>query len=178
MSDQLPDLSSIVKAYDVRGVVPDQLNEEVARALGAAFAKVTGAPEDRDRARHARVVGAAVAAFAEGAISQGTSVVEAGLGSTDMLYFASGSLGPARRDVHRQPQPGAVQRHQAVPRRARAGRAGPRPGRDPAARRADPAANELPLSDAAARRAVERRPARRLRAATCAGWSTCPGSGR
>ena len=34
------DLSSIIKAYDVRGVVPDQLDEEVARAIGAAFAEV------------------------------------------------------------------------------------------------------------------------------------------
>ena len=36
-------LSSIVKAYDIRGVVPDQLDEQVARAVGAAFARVTGA---------------------------------------------------------------------------------------------------------------------------------------
>jgi len=37
------DLSNIVKAYDVRGVVPDQLNTDIARALGAAFARFTGA---------------------------------------------------------------------------------------------------------------------------------------
>ena len=40
----MPDLSRIVKAYDVRGVVPDDLDEPVARALGAAFAVFTGAP--------------------------------------------------------------------------------------------------------------------------------------
>ena len=44
MSDQpRPDLSTIVKAYDVRGIVPDQLDEAAARALGSAFAQVTGA---------------------------------------------------------------------------------------------------------------------------------------
>ena len=39
----LGDLASIVKAYDIRGVVPDQLDEDVAEAVGAAFARVTGA---------------------------------------------------------------------------------------------------------------------------------------
>jgi phosphomannomutase len=87
------DLSSIIKAYDVRGTVPDQLNEQVARAVGAAFARVTGAR---------RVVTAydmrassvpLAAAFAEGVTSQGADVLDAGLGSTDLLYFASGSLG-------------------------------------------------------------------------------------
>ena len=42
-------------------------------------------------------------------------MIRIGLCSTDGLYFASGRLGPARGDVHRQSQPGAVQRHQAVP---------------------------------------------------------------
>jgi phosphomannomutase len=92
VSDQLPDLSSIVKAYDVRGVVPAELNEEVARAIGAAFAKVVGAPQVVT-AHDMRESSVPLSrAFAEGAMSQGTSVVEAGLGSTDMLYFASGSL--------------------------------------------------------------------------------------
>jgi phosphomannomutase len=86
------DLSRIVKAYDVRGVVPDQLDEQVARAIGAAFVRFTGAP---------RVVTAydmressvpLAAAFADGATAQGADVLDAGLGSTDLLYFASGSL--------------------------------------------------------------------------------------
>jgi phosphomannomutase len=85
-------LSSIVKAYDIRGVVPDQLDEQVARAVGAAFARVTGA----DRivtARDMRESSAPLAAaFAEGATAQGADVLDAGLGSTDLLYFASGSL--------------------------------------------------------------------------------------
>ncbi|MDI2132613.1 phosphomannomutase/phosphoglucomutase [Yinghuangia seranimata] len=87
------DLSQIVKAYDVRGVVPDQWDEATARALGAAFAKVTGAA--------AIVVGrdmrpsspALSRAFAEGAAAQGADVTEIGLASTDELYYASGSLG-------------------------------------------------------------------------------------
>jgi phosphomannomutase len=87
------DLSAIVKAYDVRGVVPDQLDESIARAIGAAFVDVVGA----DRivtAYDMRDSGPGLArAFAEGALHRGASVVEAGLSSTDMLYFASGHLG-------------------------------------------------------------------------------------
>ena len=77
----MPDLSTIVKAYDIRGVVPDELDEDVARDIGAAFARVTGA------ARSGLVVGqdmrpsskALVAAFAEGACSQGADVIDIGL---------------------------------------------------------------------------------------------------
>ncbi len=93
----LPDLSSIIKAYDVRGVVPDQWDESVARAIGAAFAEfvhgesgatsVVTAHDMRDSSVPLS------RAFAEGVISRGLDVVEAGLGSTDMLYFAAGSLG-------------------------------------------------------------------------------------
>jgi len=86
------DLSSIVKAYDVRGVVPDQLDDDVARALGAAFVHFTGA----DRLVTARDMRssspALAAAFAGGATGAGADVIDAGLGSTDLLYFASGSL--------------------------------------------------------------------------------------
>jgi phosphomannomutase len=90
----VPDLSTIVKAYDIRGVVPDELDEDIARALGAAFVRVTGA------AGGAVVVGrdmrpsseSLVAAFAEGACSQGADVIDIGLASTDQLYFASGHL--------------------------------------------------------------------------------------
>jgi phosphomannomutase len=86
------DLSSIVKAYDVRGVVPDQLDADIARALGAAFARFTGAAQIV-LARDMRESGVELSrAFAEGAMSQGTSVVDAGLGSTDLLYFAAGRL--------------------------------------------------------------------------------------
>jgi phosphomannomutase len=86
------DLSSLVKAYDVRGTVPDQLDEPTARAIGAAFVDVTGARKIVT-AHDMRESGPGLArAFAEGALRRGASVVEAGLASTDMLYFASGHL--------------------------------------------------------------------------------------
>jgi phosphomannomutase len=86
------DLSGVVKAYDVRGIVPDDLDEPTARALGAAFVDVTGAARIVT-AHDMRETGPGLArAFAEGALHRGASVVEAGLASTDMLYFASGSL--------------------------------------------------------------------------------------
>jgi len=86
------DLSTIVKAYDVRGTVPDQLDADVARALGAAFARFTGA-EQIVTARDMRESGVELArAFAEGATAQGADVVDAGLGSTDLLYYAAGTL--------------------------------------------------------------------------------------
>ncbi|HYB14917.1 MAG TPA: phosphomannomutase/phosphoglucomutase [Streptosporangiaceae bacterium] len=87
------DLASIVKAYDIRGVVPDQLDEGVAEAIGAAFATVTVAGTILTvhdmRASSAPLA----AAFGRGAASQGANVLAAGLGSTDMLYYGSGDLG-------------------------------------------------------------------------------------
>ncbi|HEY2273444.1 MAG TPA: phosphomannomutase/phosphoglucomutase [Jatrophihabitantaceae bacterium] len=86
------DLSAVVKAYDVRGIVPDQLDESVARALGAAFVDVVGA-ERIVTAHDMRETGPGLArAFADGALHRGASVVEVGLASTDLLYFASGHL--------------------------------------------------------------------------------------
>ena len=86
------DLSTIVKAYDVRGLVPHELDAEVARALGAAFARFVEAPRIVT-ARDMRESGVALsAAFAEGVTSQGVDVVEAGLGSTDLLYYAAGAM--------------------------------------------------------------------------------------
>jgi phosphomannomutase len=86
------DLSNIVKAYDVRGVVPDELNADIARALGAAFARFTGANRIVF-ARDMRETGVALSqAFADGATGQGADVIDAGLGSTDLLYFAAGKL--------------------------------------------------------------------------------------
>ncbi|MFP8943462.1 phosphomannomutase/phosphoglucomutase [Streptomyces fenghuangensis] len=89
----MPDLSHIVKAYDVRGVVPDQWDEPLAELFGAAFATVTGAS--------AIVVGHDMRpsspglsrAFARGAAARGADVTEIGLCSTDQLYFASGRFG-------------------------------------------------------------------------------------
>jgi len=93
----LPDLTSIIKAYDVRGVVPDQWDEDVARAIGAAFAEFVHAETGATSvvtAHDMRESSVPLSrAFAEGVLSRGVDVVEAGLGSTDMLYFAAGSLG-------------------------------------------------------------------------------------
>src|SRR5258706_11356850 len=91
----MPDLGAIVKAYDVRGIVPDQLNEDVARALGAAFVQTLknggDAADSIVVAHDMRESSPGLAtAFADGARTEGSDVVFAGLGSTDMLYFASG----------------------------------------------------------------------------------------
>jgi len=89
----LGDLASIVKAYDIRGVVPDQLDESVAEAVGAAFARVTGAETIVTVHDMRTSSGPLAVAFGRGAASQGAAVVAGGLGSTDMLYYASGDLG-------------------------------------------------------------------------------------
>jgi phosphomannomutase len=89
----LGDLASIVKAYDIRGVVPDQLDEAVAEAIGAAFAKVTGAQTVLTVHDMRTSSAPLAAAFGRGAASQGANVLAAGLGSTDMLYYGSGDLG-------------------------------------------------------------------------------------
>ena len=85
-------LDAIVKAYDIRGTVPDQLDAEMCRTFGAAFAKFAGGSEiviGRDM----RPDGVEFStAFADGVMSQGVNVVDIGLASTDMLYFASGHL--------------------------------------------------------------------------------------
>ncbi len=86
------DLDRIFKAYDVRGVVPDDLDEDVARRIGAAFAEWSGGAERRDRPRLPALVSRLAAALAEGITSRGRDVIDLGLASTDLLYFASGSL--------------------------------------------------------------------------------------
>ena len=85
--------AKIFKAYDVRGLVPDEFDETVAESVGAAFAELTGAPA-MVTVHDMRTSSVPLAeAFGRGAASQGTEVISAGLGSTDMLYYASGSLG-------------------------------------------------------------------------------------
>ncbi|MBP2322861.1 phosphomannomutase [Kibdelosporangium banguiense] len=86
------DLSAIFKAYDIRGLVGEQIDADVVREIGAAFARLVGGP--------AVVIGHDMrdsspglsAAFAEGVNREGVDVVSIGLASTDMLYFASGNL--------------------------------------------------------------------------------------
>ena len=88
----MADVSQIVKAYDVRGVYPDQLDDRLAELFGAAFVEVTGAD--------AIVVGhdmrpsspGLASTFARGAVSRGANATIIGLCSTDQLYYASGNM--------------------------------------------------------------------------------------
>ncbi|MBA3690122.1 MAG: phosphomannomutase/phosphoglucomutase [Actinobacteria bacterium] len=87
-----PDLDRIFKAYDVRGVVPDELDVATARRIGAAFASWSDAPQiliGRDCRLSSPDL---AAALAEGATAVGADVIDIGLASTDLLYFGSGSL--------------------------------------------------------------------------------------
>jgi phosphomannomutase len=85
-------LDAVVKAYDVRGLVGEQLDEDLVRHLGAASARVLTEPGGR------MVVGrdmrpsspSLAAAFVDGVVSQGVDVVDIGLASTDQLSYASG----------------------------------------------------------------------------------------
>ncbi len=90
-------IDEVFKAYDIRGTVPDQLDAELCRAVGEAFARFArDEPGRSDRlllGRDMRPSGVELAgAFAEGVQAMGTEVVDLGLVSTDLLYFASGSL--------------------------------------------------------------------------------------
>ena len=93
-------LTAVIKAYDVRGVYPQQLDENLAHAVGAAFVRVVGAAV-RDGGPGVIAIGHdmrpsgpdLVAAFAQGVREQGCDVIEIGLASTDGLYYASGALG-------------------------------------------------------------------------------------
>ncbi|MFS8204395.1 phosphomannomutase/phosphoglucomutase [Streptomyces sp. CWNU-52B] len=86
------DLSQLVKAYDVRGVVPDQWDEELAELFGAAFVQVTGA-EAIVTGHDMRPSSPGLSrAFARGAAARGVDVTEIGLCSTDQLYYASGAF--------------------------------------------------------------------------------------
>jgi len=86
------DLSGVFKAYDIRGVVGEQIDADLVRAIGAGFARLVGGPtivvgyDMRDSSP------GLADAFAEGASGEGVDVINIGLASTDMLYFASGSL--------------------------------------------------------------------------------------
>ncbi len=85
-------LDQIVKAYDVRGTTPDEMNDEVAFALGVAFAQFVDA-STIIVARDMRVTGESLAqAFAQGAMDCGVNIVDLGLASTDMVYYAAGVL--------------------------------------------------------------------------------------
>ncbi len=93
MSSTTPQvLDAIVKAYDVRGTVPDQLNTDVAHALGVGFAKFAQARRilvGRDMRPSGPEL---VDSFVQGVLEQGVDVVDLGLASTDLVYFAAGTL--------------------------------------------------------------------------------------
>ena len=92
MTSPSASLDAIFKAYDIRGVYPDQINEPVARLVGGAFVRFTGAPTVLV-GRDARPSSAPLAdAFTDGATTAGADVVDHGLASTDLVYFASGDL--------------------------------------------------------------------------------------
>ncbi len=85
-------LDGIFKAYDIRGTVPEQLDAEVCRRIGAAFARFAGCPRLLV-ARDMRPSGVELSqAFAAGATGQGVDVVDLGMASTDLVYFAAGHL--------------------------------------------------------------------------------------
>ncbi len=96
--DVQPIRSRVIKAYDIRGVVPDDLDADLVRDVGAAFVELTSPPDGGSHpgvivGRDARSSSPELAtAFTDGATSRGAPVVDIGLASTDMLYFAAGSL--------------------------------------------------------------------------------------
>jgi phosphomannomutase len=112
-------LDQVFKAYDVRGVYPDQLDEELAERVGRAFVALTGAGTlaiGQDMRASSKPMADAVAA---GAMAQGADVLRVGLCSTDMIYYVSGVLdvagvmltashNPARYNGLKLCRPGAV----------------------------------------------------------------------
>ena len=89
-------LEKIIKAYDIRGLVKDEITPDFSFSLGVAYAKFL----ELEREPATIVVGEDMRpssspladAFSDGATSQGMDVIRIGLASTDMLYFASGKL--------------------------------------------------------------------------------------
>ena len=85
-------LDAIFKAYDIRGVYPDEIDEALARRIGNAFAHFTGAQQvivGHDMRPSSEPL---TAAFIEGATLAGADVTDIGLCSTDVVYFAAGKL--------------------------------------------------------------------------------------
>src|SRR2546423_5285892 len=87
------DFEAVFKAYDIRGVVPDQLDAPMCRRIGAAFARFADAAPRVLIARDMRPSGVDLcAAFGDGVRSQGVDVVDLGMASTDLIYYAAGRL--------------------------------------------------------------------------------------
>src|SRR4051812_190692 len=85
-------LDAIFKAYDIRGIYPDEIDEDLARRVGNAFARFTGAPTVLVGHDMRPSSPGLAEAFTEGATLAGADVVQIGLCSTDVVYFASGRL--------------------------------------------------------------------------------------
>ncbi|HBC88329.1 MAG TPA: phosphomannomutase/phosphoglucomutase [Lentisphaeria bacterium] len=86
-------MAGIFKAYDIRGIYPDQLNEQTAENIGRAFIHFTGARKvvvGRDMRPHSVPL---FEALAKGMTGQGADVIDIGLCSTPMSYYANGKLG-------------------------------------------------------------------------------------
>jgi phosphomannomutase len=89
----------IFKAYDVRGLYPDQMDEDVAYRLGRAFARVLAQLEDKQTTQLRVAVGrdmrlsapAMAARYAEGLRDEGADVLDIGMVATEMLYYTVGS---------------------------------------------------------------------------------------
>ena len=120
MSRPAEAVQRVIKAYDVRGLVGEEIDEAFVRDVGAAFARLV-----RDGAAQV-VIGHDMRessptlseAFADGVLAQGLDVVRIGLASTDQLYFASG--------LHRQAPPN--RRHRDAKAAARHGERAPNRG--------------------------------------------------
>ncbi|MCK4982333.1 MAG: phosphomannomutase/phosphoglucomutase, partial [Victivallaceae bacterium] len=86
-------MAGIFKAYDIRGVYPEQLNEKIAEKIGRAYIEFTGAKKvviGHDMRPDSTPL---FAAMAKGMTEQGADVVNLGMCSTPMSYFANGKLG-------------------------------------------------------------------------------------
>ena len=122
----------VFKAYDVRGIYPDELDEAGAEAIGRAYVEQFE-PRRMAVGRDMRLSSPAMQdAFMRGAAAAGTDVLDLGLVGTEMVYFAVGSLGlEGGGDGHRVAQPEAVHRDEARPPRRAAGRRRVRAARRP-----------------------------------------------
>ena len=156
----------------MRGLVPEQLDEELARATGRAYVAGGRGDHRRGRSRHAAQL-ARHGRRLRGRRHRGRRRRDpdrAGLDRPALLRLRAPRS--PRRDVHREPQPGAVQRHQDVPRRRQPDRDGHGPGRDPGrGRQRGTASRRSARARSRARRprGVRRPPAQRWRRWPAAG---------
>ena len=122
----------VIKAYDVRGLVGEELDEEFVADVGGAFARLVARwrISSGDRPRHAGQLAVAGGRVRRGRDGAGPRRGADRAGVDRSAVLRVGAAGLPGRDVHRQPQPGRLQRHQAVPRRRQARRQGHRAHRD------------------------------------------------